>query len=305
MIPMSERRRPSVWHPKPVGRVEPPADADTVTRLKQEHYANFDLTAFDRRVEAFRQVDMSDPNVDVVEAVEQVLRAGPDAGYILPHSWDELPAGTILWRARGMTAEALRAGCITDSDLWEAPVQRTGAGRLNRPSEPLLYTCVDMPLGALSEARVTTAGSGFMLIGYEVREPIYVRRIGVSNADDALSREQQLIEERVTRFVAVAEVVSTPADALGTTGYAFTQRLLQHLYSLEPGWESGWIYASTLESDLLNVALEPAPAHSQLALRAVVAGQVREVPEGAEGDFGIYLAGFSDGRPRFGKILAS
>lgn len=290
---MTRSNRPQVWHPRHDGIIEPPAAAEEVARIKQEYYAHYDIEALERRIKAFEELDLTDAELDVAGAIDHVLRS-ESGTLLLPTSWDELPAGTRLWRARAMGEDELRQGNIRKGDLWEPPHQFAGRGRLNQQGEPLLYTCVGDPFGTLTEARIEVAGAGFMLIAYEARESVVVRRVGVANADEELNSEHQAIEEKVSRFL--AEVLSTPVEDAGRDTYGFTQKLLRELYGLEPGWESGWIYASTLKGpDLLNVALEPEDAHAKLKLWRVLGGRISELPDGQTG---CELAGFSDGKPR-------
>ena len=283
----------------PPAHIEPPAEEAKVNLLKRKHYRNFDENRFDQRVADFERLDFDDPKIDLLSAVENVLRQAPDDGYLLPTSWDEITPGQLLWRARPMSREALRIGDITPSDLWEAPRQLIGQGRLNAANEPVLYTCLGRPLETLLEARVTQPGDTFLLVGYKVWKPIIVRRIGVTNPDSSLPKEHQRIEEKVSRFV--AESLSIPALDDDPRIYAFTRQLLRTIYRLEPGREVGWIYASTLAGpDVLNVAIEPQSAHAKLEVVSVMGGQIEELPDG---EMGHSLHGYSDGRAaRDGRI---
>lgn len=305
MNPLDERIKPLVWNPQlngpiaPPVHIEPPAEEAKVNRLKRKHYRNFDESKFDQRVADFEKMNFADPTLDLLSAVKNVLRQTPDGGYVLPTSWDLIPPGRLLWRARSMSREALRVGDITPSDLWEAPQQYVGLGRLNAANEPVLYTCLGRPLETLLEARVTQPGDTFLLVGYNIWKPLVLHRIGVTNPDSSLSKEHQRIEEKISRFV--AESLSIPALNDDPRIYAFTRQLLRALYTLEPEWEVGWAYASILAGpDVINVAIEPQAARARLEVVTVIAGQVEEL---IDGETGYYLAGHSDGRAaRDGRI---
>lgn len=167
---------------------------------------------------------------------------------------------------------------------------------MNKAHEPLLYACVGLPIDTLTEARIIEPDTPFILIGYEVVEPLILRRVGEVH-DPSLTARQRRIETKLSEFL--AEVVSIPAEHLEARTYEHTQTVLQHYYTLEPNWESGWVYRSTLihpsNPDVpppLNVALEAAEAHSKLRVRSVVIG----TQNGADG--GAYLLGLhahSDG----------
>lgn len=302
---LNERIKPLVWNPQlngPMGapvHIEPPAEEAEVIRLKRKHYRTFDEKKFDQRVADFESLDFTDPGIDLLKAVENVLRQTPDGGYLLAMSWDEITAGNILWRARPMSRDVLRVGDITPSDLWEAPQQFVGPGRFNAANEPVLYTCWGRPLETLLEARITQPGDTFIMVGYKVWKPIVVRRVGVTNPDSSLPKEHQWVEEKVSRFV--AESLSIPAVDDEPRIYAFTRQLLRTVYKLEPGWEVGWAYASTLAGpDVFNVAIEPEAARARLEVVSVIGGQIEKLPDGEKG-YSLY--GYSDGRAaRDGRI---
>ncbi|MFJ2145388.1 hypothetical protein ACIOJF_08845 [Glutamicibacter sp. NPDC087831] len=303
---MDERPKPLVWNPQqnglipPPDRIEPPAEAAEVKRLKRQHYRNFDEEKFDQRIADFEKLDFDDPEFDLLNAVENVLRQTPNGGYLLPMSWDEIPPGNILWRARSISREDLNNGDITPSDLWEAPQQYIGPGRLNAANEPVLYTCWGRPLGTLLEARINQPRDTFILVGYKVWKSIPVRRIGVTNPDADLCKDHQRVEEKVSRFL--AESLSILAFDDDSRIYSFTRQLLHTIYGLEPGWEVGWAYASTLVGpDVLNVAIEPEAAHARLEIAHVIKGEFVEL----RGDvISCAFEGYSDGRAaRKGRLV--
>lgn len=289
-----------VWDPynngplKSSAYIEPPAQEAEVNRLKRNHYRDFDFPRFIERVAHFETLDFSDPDLDLVREVENVLRQNPESGYLLATSWQEIGRGHLLWRAREMSIDSLEQNLVTPSDLWEAPKEFVGAGRLNAANEPILYTTFEAPFGTLKEARITEPGKTFILMAYEVLSPIIVRRIGVTNPDEALPRHYREIETCVSRFV--AETLSIPAVHDSPKLYKFTRKLLRTLYRLEDGWEVGWGYASTIVGpELLNIAIEPVAAHAQLEVAAVLMGQV-EQPR--NGQMHLSLHGYSNGRAK-------
>lgn len=275
---MKENHRPQVWKPEPRDDVEPPAHAAEVTALKRRYYSNFDLMSFRRKRQRFWNLDLTDPTLDIVNEAREVVRSNnmlPNSS-LIPHSWDELPVGTFLWRAREMNGRAVTHVEISESDLWEPPKSKVSSGRFNLSGEPLLYACKALPIDTLSEARITDIHTPFILVGYETAEPLYLRRVGVTS-DPSLTPRQQRIEIELSEFL--AQIVSIPEDALGALTYGFTQRILEYYYELEPNWESGWMYLSTLiqiappiEVEPLNVALEPSAAHAKLRIITVILG---------------------------------
>lgn len=234
---MTPRARPRVWRPVPGKPSQIPMHYEEALARKRAHYDAYDVAAFEQRLAAFERLDLRDPGLDLVKAVDRVVRDPVSGVAVFSMSWDEMPVGTLLWRARRMSAELLREGRVRVGDLWEPPAAHAAAGRFNHAGEPVLYACLETPLEALKEARIAEPGSGFILIGYEVLEPIPLRRVGVANPDEGLEPLHQALEERMSQFL--AEVLSYPAAEYGTEVYAHTRRLLRKFYPLEPGWECG------------------------------------------------------------------
>lgn len=275
---MTLNDRTTIWRPSPRDDVEPPFQAAEVAAWKRRVYTNFDIYSFDRRRKNFWDSDFSAPSFNIIKEVENVLRVSPRGQLLVPFNWDEIPVGTELWRARRIECAASKPLKITVGDLWEPPAHVASPGRMNTAGEPLLYSCINLPIDTLSEARILEPDSHFILIGYEVTQPLRVKRIGTTH-DPTLTRRQQKIETKISEFL--AQVVSIPADSVGASTYEHTQKILRQFYVLEPGWESGWIYWSTLATaenrpwsvvDPLNVALEPSAAHDKLQVRHVVFG---------------------------------
>lgn len=271
-----------------------------MTELKRSHYAHFDLQDLRSNINSFfanLTRFSADENLDRILNIVQV-----NDRLLFPFSWDEYPTGEKFVRARKMTREQLLAG-ITVPDLWEAPAKQTSPGRLNRLREPLLYACAAGPngngcdLGPLRETRLT-AGDGFILIEYILEGPTSFKRIGISNPDPSLTLKEKLIEEELSKFV--TNLMALPALEGSDDTYALTQRVLRSFFPLDSGWESGWIYESTVAAGVINATFETAPAHEKLRVGCVVAGMVQEHTE----DQILYtIAGRSDGLARLGPHI--
>lgn len=295
---MREDHLPEVWRPEEREDVEPPARAAEVAALKRRFYSKFDIMSFQRRRRKFWNLNFAESTLDIVSEVREVVSANskfPNSS-LIPHSWDELPPGTFLWRAREMNGRAVTHVEISESDLWEPPKSVVSPGRFNLSGQPLLYACKALPIDTLSEARVTGSDTPFILVGYETVEPLYLRRVGVTS-DPSITPRQQRIEIALSEFL--AQVVSIPEEDLGPLTYGFTQRILEYYYELEPNWESGWMYRSTrikpapqIEMDPLNVALEPSAARSKLRVMNVILGTYHGHDENGHH---VQLAAYSNG----------
>lgn len=291
---MDSSHRPRIWRPDPQPDAEPPFHAEKVARAKRSAYRNFDKASFQRKVDDFWQRRINEPGLDLLEAVNKVVTSRPGVQQVFPQIWDEIPAGTLLWRARAMSGEAVESARIAISDLWEPPKEFANAARFNAKNDPLLYATVGLPIDALDEARIVEPETPFILTGFEVMEPIRLSRVGLS-VDLSLTPRQQEIEDMLNSFM--AEVASLKPEVIGDHDYSRIQQVLRTFYPLEIGWESGWIYRSSLAGsreegmlEPLNVAMLPRDARSRLAVWRVVLGNQHGWHEGKHH---VELAGYS------------
>lgn len=126
----------------------------------------FNRRVFEERAARFEELDVTTLTPDelydelmwVVSTT--VTRRGPIHAQ-LPMQTRLLPKGTLLWRARALAPDdhvLPLKGMNSEGDAWEPPARFiTVSGRLNKPGEPLLYTCVAQPLAAPREIRVQGA----------------------------------------------------------------------------------------------------------------------------------------------------
>lgn len=273
--------------------IEPTEELESLVQLKRPFYSRFDLETFQENVAAFWSSDLSGRAEDILGEIVRTISIGEDWSF--PFSWDEYLPGTDFWRVRRVEPDHLRRG-ITSSDLWEAPRQFVPAGRLNLPEESLLYACMGNPLGPMIEAGLRP-DDGFIMIWYRLLEPIVFKRVGLTNPDPDLTDHEQRIEEALSGFI--RDVLSIPAEHHGTGIYALTQQVLQQFHPLTPR-ETGWTYESTLVPDVVNVAIQPKPAHAKLAVNAVIAGRMDCIDQSG---ISAYYRAHSDGRVRFGNNI--
>lgn len=287
---------PRVLRPPRDIEVELPHNWDNALRLKESYYRQFDLSELRDWIATFRRSRPFLSEKGYFERLEAVFR--PTAGgSIIPYSWDEIPRGSTLLRVREMTREQVLEGNFTQSDLWEPPAAYVQGGRFNTAGEPLLYTCLGMPRGTFAEARVTEPNQGFLLCFYFVEHPLVVRRIGETNPDKGLSKQHREIEQTITTFL--AEEACARGDDSGRT-HDRTRRILREFFPLEPHSEHGWMFASTLDSEVVNVALLPDAAHRRIRFDVGVFGSLQELPDGTVGQ---HFAGYTEGEPRIGSYI--
>lgn len=292
---MENDRQPPFWTAA-AKKVEEPFDSEGALNARRSFYRGFSLERLRQRIEGFWRLPLNDPELDIVQAVRAVLSQDPSGKSVASYAWYEVPVGAIMWRARCM-GESLNSDTVALSDLWEPPAHRVSKARFNADGEPLLYACVDEPLGALAEARVTTPGKKFILVGYCVKRPMPLLSIGAVRPDVRLSPRERGIESEISGFL--ADVLSIPESEVDGV-YGLTQRVLREVFPFEDGWHCGWIYESTLQGGLANVAIEPKCAHDRMDVWWVVAGSVESLPNGEQG---VSLGWLSDSGPGQGAPL--
>lgn len=264
---MSRKRKPNRGNP--ANKARRVTIDDPLLKAKIEFYDRFDWKRFHQRARQFKTLDLSDPTLDVVAEVRDVVRGNDPEGSVFPFSWDSYITGQ-LWRARKISRDKGLLG-YTVGDLWEPPSILARQGRLNRSGESLLYTCSD-PWTALREARVEGEGTGFILIKYVITRELPLLRLGAPNPDTQLSPGHQAVEAAISQFV--LDVIRTPAGDHGPDTYRFTYNLLNEFYPLNSGREIGWQYESTRVPGDMNIALPGARAREVLEPRGLVVGRV-------------------------------
>lgn len=275
-------------------RTESTEDPTSPTRAKRRFYAQFDLDNFQKRVEVFWHINFANSTNHVVEEVERVLRVNDE--YVFPFYWKEYLPSTPFFRVRAVPQEQLSAG-LTESDLWEPPQHLTPSGRLNLPKESLLYTALEKPNALMHEVGLVP-GDSFILVKYNLVEPIFFKTVEKTDVDENLEPHEKLIEEAITSFV--RSVLVIPADHFGQATYAVTQQLLRHFYPLAPE-ESGWTYESTQKSEMINAAITPKSAHASLTTTVVLAGRMHSIDE--NDDVLAEYVGYSNGQARWGENI--
>ncbi|MHA7275731.1 RES domain-containing protein [Arthrobacter sp. Hz1] len=116
-----------------------------VTWRADEYLSNLDISALCQRIRNYKKI--SDTLVDrpgIRQALFDTLTAPGFANLMIPYAHVGVPAGIPLFRARKIS---LLGDVQTVADIWTAPAQHIGAGRVNDAGEPLLYTALD-PLTA-------------------------------------------------------------------------------------------------------------------------------------------------------------
>ncbi|MFE7404842.1 hypothetical protein [Isoptericola sp. NPDC057559] len=236
----------------------------------------FAKQVFEVRARRFEALDVTSLSPDELYAelmwvvATSSARPGDPYHVSLPMLTLRPPAGTILWRARALAPDdhtlPLR-GMHHVADAWEPPAQFIrAAGRLNKPNESLLYTCIGSPMAAPREIRAED-GARFSLMKFEATEDLSLTGVGLPAAPDATELHMDESSRLISEFFA-RQFLRPARDANGSE-YYLSELVAKLNYDLPPAVHDGWTYPSTQTAGAINATFYPKAAHQKLALRGV------------------------------------
>ena len=118
-----------------------------------------------RRIGWFWELDFTRlSDLEVSHAIESVLMVG--GRFVIPACMRTIPPGTQLLRVRHVPAGFVP----TPKDCWAPPSEAAAGNRLNRPSDPWLYTSFD--LGTVFSEMPLPSGKIAMVMIYSVAEEL-------------------------------------------------------------------------------------------------------------------------------------
>ncbi|MBF6672461.1 hypothetical protein [Glutamicibacter sp. FBE19] len=162
------------------------ADLAAEAQALRSYLALLDPSILSRKIAKYEQLARKiRSRQEIAKDIYDVIRA--DSGGVgwakLPCITRTLPGGARLFRIRGIESDA---DVSEIKHLWQAPSVSVGAGRLNIPREPLIYTSIDSPSTAAYEVRMKP-GDQFALIEYESKIDLKYALIGEYPKNDYLS----------------------------------------------------------------------------------------------------------------------
>ena len=183
------------------------------------------------------------------------------------------PSGMRFYRVRTIPADdrsrPLKTMCRV-SDCWEPPANVVKSGRLNRDSEPLLYTAAESSIVAVEEMKIKE-GELFSLIVYEAVEEIRATAIGFPVDAKDLTEEESLKARMIQGFLKHEFIrdVGVGTEYL----YRISETIVKDYFDLPPDFQDAWCYPSIAKKGGFNVCFREG-RRSKLRLIGVQIGTV-------------------------------
>ncbi|NDK31193.1 RES family NAD+ phosphorylase [Nesterenkonia haasae] len=173
-----------------------------------------------------------------------------------------IPEATNVYRVRQISSpEQIKES----ADVWHAPPNLVGAGRLNREQESLLYTA-NSPKVAIAEARVQV-GDMFALSEYEAAHDIPVVLVGQQASIAGLNALQATKKRLLDAFF--LRIFTTPSLPNGNRPYVATEVLAKEFYDYPADVCTGWMYDSISSPGGVNFAFRPDESQRVLQFKCV------------------------------------
>lgn len=240
------------------------ADADPIKLLTANLKAFLQCVSareLHRRISQFRGLNFRAMSYDEVhQAVLGVLEFDTPRGSmaLVPTLSSCYVQGTRFYRIRAIPKDDLvlpPRSMSKVSDCWEPPKELVRIGRLNRDSEPLLYTSPVSPMVAIDELKVAD-GERCSVIVYEAVEDVNVTVIGGDHpATAALDEAGALKLEMIRGFLRdeFTRDVGRGTEYL----YRISEIIAKDWFDLPPEMHDAWCYPSIADKGRWNVAFRP------------------------------------------------
>lgn len=169
--------------------------------------------------------------------------------------------GAILWRSRKVD---VFEETLDLSKFWAPPPEKvSGYGRMNRPSQGVLYTAEHVRT-TLAEIGLETDGKCLMIV-YRVKSP--VKFIGVSSDFD-----KKLSATATKKLNIITGFIQRSLLANGETAYLFSSEFVNEFLKIET---DGWFYPSVARRGGTNYCLHPNAADKLELLKIYTTQGVR------------------------------
>ncbi len=204
---------------------------------------------------------------DLVSRIFEVFCTGPfPQNFSFPTYEYSFQSGTKFFRVRAIPDDDHIAPlrCLSNlSDAWEPPANAVKMGRLNRPRIPVLYTCVNDPILAFREAKVSS--KLFSLIVYRAKTEIVVSAIGADHLHESDSDEDAAMLEAFYDFL---ELEFTRDVGVGSEYLYRTSLIIAESFFSLPRTQA-WEYRSAVDREKFNCAFLPGQGKQCLELVGV------------------------------------
>lgn len=216
------------------------------------------------KIRAFRRTEIRDlSDEQLAAAISDVFSVevpGGKVSYLNVRPF-EIPAGTILYRARRAEDGSVppKSGrLIRDSG---PPNVVAREGRLNKAGEPILYTAINNALVPLQECRIAINGHA-VIFAYRARRVIKAPKIGAVESGVEFDRGERIKLNLINDFLhdEFAREVEVGLEHL----YRSSQIVAKWWFDGPDSKQDCWVYSSTKNRNLLNAAFRPNKAHECL-----------------------------------------
>lgn len=203
-----------------------------------------------RRIELFNKNYKTFSADDIYERIKDVIliQVGQiRAGAFSVQEKEYHPAG-IFYRARIWHEEFKD---LPASEFWAAPGEKIKSyGRINRPSQGLLYTSEGQIHTTFSEVRAEPQ-SKVLLMAYQSKETLTVGTVGNKFGADISSDAKK-------KLALIRKFINKNLLAAGEGAYLFSSEFTNSIMNFSP---DGWAYPSVLCPEGENVCFRPESQH--------------------------------------------
>lgn len=199
-----------------------------------------------RRIESFNKNYKTFDSNDIYERIKDVIlvQVGTLRAGAFPVQEKEYSPKGIFYRARVWYEEFKD---LPESDFWAAPGEKIKSyGRINRPSQGLLYTSEGQIHTTFAEVRANPQ-SKVLLMAYQSKDTLTVATMGNRFGADLSSDAKK-------KLALIRKFINKNLLGAGEGAYLFSSEFTNSMMNFSP---DGWAYPSTLCPKGENVCFRP------------------------------------------------
>jgi len=217
------------------------------------------------RKENFKELSQK----EISEKIDAILQNNRKSKIPLLRERKIYEKGTLFYRVRDLPES--KHVCITplpeikeENDLWNPPIDKCKAGRLNKKGESLLYLTPNDRYVAVEEKKIED-DDNFVMIVYEAVEDIIITPIGLNPSFEGLTEEECCKLSIIIFFLKdeFTRNVETNSEYL----YSITEIITKRYFGIPSNISDGWDYPSIVDLGSKNVCLYPDKAKNKLVMK--------------------------------------
>lgn len=231
-----------------------------------EYLFNVDAHKLLNKIDRFRKLNIKKlTDLQIRKEIMNVLMF--DNKSVLLQYNDLIKVEMPIYRIRKLdNSEIPNKDMKVTQDVWNPPNEYVKRGRLNKPQESLLYTCLDIET-AIEEAQISENDT-FALISYNVVDEIKAIRIGNEDDYSSFSYEEGLKLRIINGFLRdeFTRDVGKGKEYL----YKVSEIIAKDYFDLPPRVvQDAWSYPSVANKPSINICFRPEVAKEKLMLTGV------------------------------------